>query len=810
MSGGKTQWVGSSVKRREDRRLLTGTGRFIDDLSLPNLYHAAILRSPFAHARVRRVDVHNALKMPGVVGILTGEDVAKMSQPFPVGVQRPPRYFAAAADKVRYVGEPVAVIVATDRYRAEDGAEAIEVEYEPLSVVVDPERALEPDAPVLHEEIGTNVAWHRSLQYGDVDRAFQEADCIVTERFVFPKYSSTPMETFGVVASFAAANGHLTIWSNFQGPFTMYSVVAKALNIPEQKIQFIVPPDIGGGFGIKTSMFPYLALIGLAAIKTGVTVKWIEDRFEHLLSSSSGTDRVSELAAAVKKDGTILGLRAKILDNVGAYIRAPEPGCILRPLGNFVGAYKIQSVAIDGYTVHTNKSMTGPNRGYGCQQHYFGLERLVDLIAAKVGLDPAEVRRRNFIQPGEFPYTTPTGGIYDSGDYPAALAKALEMGDYRRLREEQQRARKQGRLVGIGICTAVDPSVSNMGYVTVALDPQERSRPDYLPKSGALEAATVQIQPLGQVSVVLSTTPQGQGHETIAAQIVADELGISPEEVEVVEEFDTSRSVWSVSSGSYSSRFAAIGASAVALAARKVKEKLLRIAAYKLGAEVADVELWDRHVVVKGSPEQAISLKRIAGAVHWHPQDLPAGMEPGLQETAVFGFSQAGPPDTQDRINSSNTYGFIAEVVVVEVDPETGEPKILKYISVHDAGTIINPQLVEGQIYGGALHGIGGALYEELAYDGNGQLLTGTFVDYLCPTAAVAPKLDIGHVVSPSPFTVLGSKGCGESSSMTAPAAIANAVADALAPLGVRINELPLTPDRLWRLLQTAKGRESG
>jgi 2-furoyl-CoA dehydrogenase large subunit len=577
--------------------------------------------------------------------------------------------------------------------------------------------------------------------------------------------------------------------------------------LAENKLRFIVPPDIGGSFGIKTSIYPYIALIGLAAMRTGVPVKWIEDRREHLLASSSGTDRVAYRELAARRDGTVLGMRFRWFDNVGGYIRSPEPGCSFRPTGNFVGPYAFQHLEVEAAAVMTNKSLTGPNRGYACGHLYFETERMMDLLAARLGLDPAEVRRRNLIRPEQMPYRTPTGGLYDSGDYPAAFTKALELARYDELRREQRQARQAGRLFGIGLALAVDPSVSNMGYVATALDPQFRAKPEYLPKSGAVDAATLKVDPLGRVTAILGTTPQGQGHQTVVAQIVADELGLNPAEVTVVDEMDTFTRVWSISSGTYSSRFGSVGTSAVALAARKLKRKLCEYAAHLMALPADQVEYRDGAVRPRTGAGPVYTLKDLAGRIHWHTESLPEGMEPGLEATAVFGFREARAVDPEDRVNSSNTYGFIAEVMAVEVDPDTAAVKILRYVTVHDAGTIINPMIAEGQIYGGALHGLGGALYEELLYDDTGQCLTATFMDYLVPTAQEAPRIDIAHVVSPSPLTPLGSKGLGESSSMTVPAVIANAVSDALAPLGVSITELPMTPDRLWRLMRQARER---
>ncbi len=802
----ENSWIGRSVKRVEDARLLTGRGTFIDDHPpVANVYHAAIVRSPHAHARIKGYDLAAARAMEGVVGIITGADVAKACKPFGVGVTSPVHYFPAAIDKVRFVGEPVAVVVARDRYLAEDAADAVVVDYEPLPAVVDPERALEPDAPILHEAVGSNLAGHRRLVYGDPDRAFREAEVVIRERFKFPKYGSTPIETYGIIARWDALDGLLTVWSNFMGPFIMHPLVARVLGLPENRLRFIVPADIGGSFGIKSSLYPYIALMGLASLKTGVTVKWIEDRREHLLASSSGTDRIAYRELAARKDGTVLGMRYKWLDNVGGYVRSPEPGCSFRPTGNFVGPYRFQNLEVDASVVMTNKSLTGPNRGYACGHLYFETEGMMDRLAEKLGLDPAEVRRRNFIPADQLPYRTPTGGLYDSGDYPATFDRALEIAKYPELRRQQAAARAAGRYFGIGLAVAIDPSVSNMGYVATALDPQFRAKPEYLPKSGATESATVKIDPLGRVTMVISSTPQGQGHQTIVSQIVADELGLTPQDVTVVDEMDTFTRPWSISSGTYSSRFGSIGTSAVALAARKLKAKLVQYAAHLMEVDAASLEFRDGVVRSRTGKGASYSIKELAGRAHWNTESLPDGMEPMLQATAVFGFTEARAVDQQDRVNSSNTYGFIAEVMAVEVDPDTAAITIVKYVTVHDAGTIINPMIAEGQIYGGALHGLGGALFEEMAYDDSGQPLAGTFMDYLVPTASEAPEIEIDHVISPSPLTTLGSKGLGESSSMTVPAVIANAVTDALSPLGVKITELPMTPSTLWRLMADAR-----
>ena len=802
----RQKWVGKSYKRKEDMRLLVGQGKFVDDITLPNMKHAAILRSPYPHAWIRGIDTSEAEKLPGVRGILTGADVTGMSSPFVVGVPTPPKYYSCAVDKVRYVGEPVAVVVADTRYIAEDALDLIKVNYEPLPVVMGIEEAVEPGAPILHENIGSNVYSHRLMKYGDPDQAFAEADRVVKGKFLFPKYGATPIETYAVIASYNPFNEEFVIYNNYQGPFVNHAIVALALGIPENKMRWIVPSDIGGGFGTKTGLYPYIALIALAAKKTGMTVKWIEDRREHLLASASLTDRVTYMEAAVKKDGTILALKDKAMDNTGGYIRPPEPGCAYRSLGNHTGAYNIRNLDREVMVVATNKSLTAPCRGYTCQELYFSLERIMDMVAEELGMDPAEVRFKNFIQPDRFPYTTATGGIYESGNYQKAFQLALDMVDYKKWRQEQQNARREGRYIGIGMATIVDPSVTNISYVTTALTPEMRTRSH--PKSGSGDAVTIKMDPLGTVHVIASTNPQGQGHETVISQIVADELEIHPEDVTVSNVVDTHDRLYTITTGSYSSRFSSVGTTAIVHASRNLKEKILRIGAHLLKADPDCVELVDGKVRVKGS-DRALAVKHIAGTAHWNQAALPAGMDAGLFASSLWSMPTSKPVDEKDRVNASNTYGFCCEVIVLEIDPDTCEIKFHKWASVHDAGTILNPMIVEGQVMGSISQALGGALYEEFAYDESGQCLTASFQDYLCPTAMEVPKVDIAHIESPSPWTALGSRGVGESSCESVPAAIGNAVADALAPLGVAINELPLTPNKIWHLIQQAKAKKN-
>ncbi|MDQ0218704.1 xanthine dehydrogenase family protein molybdopterin-binding subunit [Peribacillus cavernae] len=796
--------IGNPLPRVEDARLLTGQGKYIDDLGTPgNTAQAAIVRSSYPHAYIQSIDITEALSVPGVKGVITGKDVQTYLNPFSVGVSTPVKYYPIAIDKVRYVGEPVAVVIAKNRYIAEDAAELVKVKYETLEPIVDIEKSIEEDAPILHENVGSNIANHRNFHYGNVDQAFNDADRIIKHKFNFPKYTATPIETYGIIAQYESSSDQYTIQANFHGPFIIQSVMAGALKIPSNRLRIIVPKDIGGSYGIKAGTFPYMVLCAVASRIIGCPVKWIEDRQEHLSASSSGTDRVTYIEAAVKEDGKVLGLKMKMIDNVGAYIRAPEPACLYRTHANSTGAYDIPNLMIDGYVVMTNKLPTGLIRGYGGQELYFPLERIMQMIAFDLGLDPAEVIQKNLIKAEQFPYHTASGGIYDSGDYEKAFHLALDTGKYQEFRQKQEEARRKGKIFGVGLACIVEPSGSNMGYITIALTPEERAAS--LPKSGASEAATISMDPMGSVNVRISTTPSGQGHETVAAQIVSDVLQIPTEQINVVAELDTSTSAWSIASGSYSSRFASLGSSAVYYAAHKVREKILKIAAHHLQVAEDDLTIENASIYSKADPSKKYSVKRAAGSAHWNPMSLPEGMEPGIYETYFYTAKKAEAPDENDLINSSVTYGFVADLVTVEIDPETGEVNILDYITIHDAGKLLNPLIVDGQIFGGLVHGLGGALYEELAYDEKGQFLTGSFMDYLVPTAPEIPNITIKHIESPSPVTPLGAKGLGEGNTMSAPVAIANAVSDALKPYQITIDSLPLSPNKIWNLLSEQK-----
>jgi 2-furoyl-CoA dehydrogenase large subunit len=722
-------------------------------------------------------------------------------------VKAPTPYYPTGTDKVRFVGEPVAVVVASDRYVAEDAAELVDVEYEPLPAVVRTDAALEPDAPRLHDQADSNVATDRTFAFGDVDDAFARAPHVVTGNYSFPRYSSTPMECYAVVADWrdGAAGPEVTAHANFHGPFSMAPVVAGALGIPTSSLRLVVPADIGGSFGIKSAVYPYIALMALASKHAGRPVRWTEDRLEHLVASSSGSDRLMAFEAAVDDDGVVSALRVDLIDNVGAYLRPPEPSTLYRCFGNITGAYRIDAVGIRARAVVTNKAPTGLNRGFGGQQLYFGLERLMDDIAADRGLDPADVRRRNMIHADAFPYATPSGGIYDSGDYHRALELALDNVGYERLRKEQAVARDKGEWMGIGIATIVDPSATNIGYVGLATPVQDRTAKRG--KSGSTEHVRVSVDMQGIVSVLLGTVPQGQGHATVARDLVAAHLGLPVEQVRPRVEMDTDSTPWTISSGSYSSRFAPLLTSALLEAADRIAETIKVAASVLLQVDPDSLELADGMVRVADDHERSVAFRHAAGLVHWDPGSLPDGFSARLYEEAAFTPPQSKAASRTDQINSSLCYGFVAEVVVVRIDPETLALSIENVSSVHDAGTVLNPTLLEGQVHGALAQAMGGAMFEEMTYSDSGQPTAGTFMDYLCPTSAESCfPLVSDHIETPSPLTRLGAKGSGEGSSMSLPVAIANAVADALAPEGIAINSLPLHGNVLHQLLTTTKG----
>jgi 2-furoyl-CoA dehydrogenase large subunit len=787
-----TRWCGQSIERVEDGALLTGRGRFIDDLGIRSgTLHAAILRSSHAHAKIRTIDAAAARKAQGVAAVITGADVRAVSASLVAGVRAPIECWPIAVDRVRYVGEPVAVVLAASRYLAEDALELVNVGYEPLPAIVDPLAALDSEHPALHEGLGSNIASERSFRYGDPEHAFARAAHRVSVTIRYPRNSCTPIETYGLVAEYDASEDTYDVLANFMGPFSLHAVMARALKVPGNRLRLRTPPDSGGSFGVKQGIFPYIVLMGVAARIAGRPVKWIEDRLEHLAASVSATNRCTTLEAAVDGDGRVRALAWDQLEDVGGHIRAPEPATLYRMHGNLTGAYDIRHVSVRNRVVLTNKTPTGLNRGFGGPQMYYALERLMQRVAVELKLDPIDVIRKNLVPSNAFPYRTATGATLDSGDYAKALETALSQGDFAELRERQQSARAQGRIYGIGLTAAVEPSVSNMGYITTVLTPEERRKTG--PKNGAQATATVSLDPLGGVSVHAASVPQGQGHRTVLAQIVADALGLKPSDIRVVADFDTAKDAWSIASGNYSSRFAAAVGGAAHLAAEKMKAKLARTAASQLNVAAQDIEFTGGRAHARGNPDNAIPFSRLAAASHWSP-GLVAEENQALRETVFWTPPELTPPTEKDEINSSLCHGFIFDFCGVEIDRVTGAVRIDKYVTMHDCGRVLHPGMVAGQITGGFAQALGAALYEEYAYSPDGAFLSGTFADYLLPTTTEVPTPLILHIETPSPYTPLGAKGVGEGNCMSTPVCLANAVADAL---GLASVDLPMTPAKL-------------
>jgi 2-furoyl-CoA dehydrogenase large subunit len=789
--------LGTSVVRKEDPALLSGRGRYADDLPVPaGTLHAHVVRSPHPHADIVRVDVADALAVDGVWAVITGDDVKKLSDPFLVALKAPVHQWSLAVSRVRYVGEPVALVVAESRYIAEDAAEKVAVEYAPVEAVVDPLKAREASAPLLHPNAKTNEISVREFHYGDTKSAFEKADRRVKLTVTFPRQSFTPMECYVVVAQHNPADDSYDVMANFQGPFSTHPVMARALRVAGPKMRLRIPPDSGGSFGIKLSVFPYVVLTALAAKVTGRPVKWVEDRAEHLVAASSGPNRVTEIEAAVTNDGRILGLKLDQLEDYGAFLRAPMPGPLYRMHGAVTGGYDIANCDVTNRVVLTNKMPASLIRGFGGPQLYLALERLVQRIAIELGLDHLDVIRRNLVPANKFPYRAAAGALYDSGDYPRAVETAVGGGRLADLKQRREAARAAGRKYGIGFAVVVEPAMSNMGYLSTLLTPEARDKAG--PKNGATSMVTVNIDPLGAVSVTADVTVQGQGHETVLSQIVADQLGLSPDDVDVTLEMDTAKDQWSIAAGTYSCRFTPGTAVAAHMAAGRMAEKLKGIGARQLNVMPDDVELADGKIRSKSNRDNALPFGRVAGTSHWSPVMLPEGMAPALSETGVWTPPELEPPSSDDRINTSLTYGFVFDMCGIEIDPITYQVRVDRYVSMHDAGKILNPLIADGQMRGAFAQGIATALYEEFVTNEEGAFLTGTFADYLVPTVSEIPPVEMLHQETPSPFTPLGAKGLAEGNCMSVPACIANAIADAL---GAKDVELPASPRRIHAMI---------
>jgi carbon-monoxide dehydrogenase large subunit len=787
---GQNGHVGRAMKRKEDPRMITGRGRYTEDINLPGMLHAAIVRSPEAHARIVSIDTSAAAERPGVVAVLTGEDMADdfdaglASVWSPPGVEvRKPDNWPLKRGEVKQVGDPVALVVAASRGVATDAAEEVIVEYEPMPAVVDAEKALEEGSPLVWESFGTNKTHDWGVSGGDIDAALAEADVTITKRFVNHRTSGAPIEPR---CSIGEPRGEgMTLYSTTQIPHIARFILGLVLGIPEDKLR-VVAPDVGGGFGAKLQVYPEEALVLALAKRLDRPVKWTETRSEHMTTSHHGRDQIDYVTLGAKRDGTVTGCKAEIIADLGAYMQLLTP--FIPTLGFPVmgGCYRWPAIDIKITGVFTNKMCTDAIRGAGRPEATYWVELAMNSLADELGMDRLELRRKNFIPKDEFPFQTALGIVYDSGDYHGTLDKLLQKFDVDAFRREQEELRGQGVYRGVGFSTWVE---------VCGLAPSRAVGPQGVGLYAAFyESANVRVTPTGSAIVYSGTSPHGQGIDTSFAQIAADILGIDPDNVTVLHG-DTDQGAWGWNT--YGSRSLAVGGEALARAARKVQDKAKRICAAMLEAAPEDIELADGKYQVRGSPDKSMTMADIAGAAHIPPQELPADIEPGLEESSFY--------DPENFV-----FPFGAHACVVEVDAETGKVSVVRYVAVDDCGPAINPMLIDGQIHGGIVHAIGQALYEQVVYDEDGQLVTGTFVDYALPTAAEVPSFETDRTETPSPVNSLGVKGIGEAGTIAATPAVAAAVLDALAPLGVKELDMPMTPMRVWEAIQAAQGSPAG
>ena len=773
-NGDAAKWVGQRFKRKEDPRLIQGISHYADDLRLPGMLLAAFVRSPHANAKIASINIDAARSAPGVVAVYTAADTKNLGVVPCAGALpdlKVPRHPVLAEDRVRYVGEPVAMVVADDLYHARDAAELIEVDYDPLPAVVDPEKALISRTSFVHESLRSNQAFTHQLKNGDIDAAFKKAERVVKARFVNQRLAPVAMETRGVVAQYLPGEQTMTVWSSTQIPHLLKTQVALMLGVPETLVR-VVTPEVGGGFGSKLNVYREEALVPFAAMKLGRPVKWSESRRENIAATIHGRDQINYVEMALKKDGTILALRARIIADIGAYHQLLTP--IIPTLTALLisGCYKMQAVQCDVIGVFTNKMATDAYRGAGRPEATYIIERIVDIAARELNLDPAEIRRKNFPKPKEYPFATPTGILYDSGNYETAMKKALDLAGYAKLRARQKDGWKQGKYYGVGLSTYVE--ICAMGPSTAM-------------PAGGWESGTVRVEPTGKVTVLTGASPHGQGQETTFAQIVADIFSITPDDVNIVHG-DTAAVPYGI--GTFGSRATAVGGTAMYIAAQKVKTKMAAIAAHLLG-EKADTMVFGSGRVGLKNGKKSLAFGEVVGAAYV-ARNLPPGVEPGLEATHFF------EP-------SNFTFPFGTHVVSCEVDAATGEIKIEKYVAVDDCGNVINPLLVEGQIHGGIVQGVSQALFEELIYNEDGQLVTGTLMDYSMPKAAQVPEFILERTCTPSPVNPMGVKGVGEAGTIGSTPAVVNAVCDALRPLGITHIDMPLKPEKVWRAIQNAK-----
>ncbi|OFW01271.1 MAG: carbon monoxide dehydrogenase [Acidobacteria bacterium RIFCSPLOWO2_02_FULL_68_18] len=768
----KVGYVGRAMKRVEDPRLLKGLATYVDDLRLPGMLHAVVVRSPHAHARVRRVDGAAARALAGVAGVFSGADLNAHCGTVPCAASMPdlkaPKHTVLASDRVYFVGHPVAVVVAATPYAAVDAAEAVQVEYEPLPVVVDAEKALEKGSPLTHPDLGTNVAFTWHLAGGDIDAAFKNADRVVRQRMYHQRLTPMAIEPRGCVASFDRGSGTLTLWTSTQIPHLVRTLLPGMIGIAENKLR-VVAPEVGGGFGSKLNLYVEEAICSYLAMRLGAPVKWIERRRENAAATIHGRDQIGDYEVAVSNDGTILGLRNRTIADLGSYLQLLTPAIPTLTGLVLTGSYKIPAVRMDVIGVYTHKMAADAYRGAGRPEATYLIERLMDLVAGETGQDPIELRRRHFPKPQEFPFPTATGLTYDSGDYDAALRKAMELARWDELVGRREARRRDGGLFGIGVSTYVE--ICGMG-------------PSKAMMAGGWEWGCVRIEMSAKVTVITGATPHGQGQETSFAQIAADRLGVPIDDI-VVLHGDTS--IAHYGRDTYGSRATAVGGGALVMCIDRVVDKAKRLAAHLLGARPEQVEFQEGRFSLKGGAGRDLGWTDLA-AEAYVAKNLPAGFEPGLEASAFF------EPE-------NFTFPFGTHICAVDLDRETGKVTIVKYVAVDDCGNQMNPLLIEGQLQGGIAQSIGQALFERTVYDENGQLLTGEFTDYALPRAEDIPEYAMGATVTPTTANPLGVKGVGEAGTIGATPAIANAVIDALRPLGVKHLDMPLTPEKIWRAI---------
>jgi aerobic carbon-monoxide dehydrogenase large subunit len=779
--------MGTRYARREDAPILTGEARYVDDLQAPGALHIEVVRSPHAHARVTSIDGSGALAMPGVVAVFTGPDLAgEWAGPMPcawpvVEDMKSPPHFPLTQDKARYVGDGVAVVVAQSRIAAKDAAEAVVVEYEVLPAVTDLEQSLS-DQVVINEDLGTNLAyvWELKPDEANVEAAFSSAAHVVKERYVQQRLIPSPMEPRGVLVIPEPFGGDYTIYTATQIPHILKVMLALGLGISETKLR-VVAPAVGGGFGCKLNVYAEELLCVALARKLKKPVRWTEERTENTRATIQGRGQIQDMELAADENGRVTAVRVNLLADMGAYMQLVTPGIPLLGAFLYPGVYDVPAYSFTCKSVFTTMTPTDAYRGAGRPEATYAIERAMDTLARKVGVDPTEIRRRNFIPADAFPYNSVGGLTFDSGNYEGALDKALELAGYEQLRKEQEARRDSGatKHLGVGLSS----------YFEMCGLAPSRALGALKYGAGGWEAASVQLLPTGKVQVTTGSSPHGQGHETTWSQIVADRIGIDPDDVDVLHS-DTAISPLGMDT--YGSRSLAVGGTAVALATDKVIDKARTIAAHQLEVSEDDLEFANGVFSVKGTPDKAIPIQGIAFA-SFTGHNLPDGMEPNLRAEASF-----DPPNF--------VFPFGTHICVVEVDEETGKVDMLKYVAVDDCGNQVNPMIVEGQIHGGIVQGVAQALFEEASYDEDGNLLTSTLADYLVPSAAEMPSFDLDHTVTPTPTNPLGVKGIGEAGTIAAAPAVINAIVDALSPLGVTDMRMPASPQRVWSTIQQAKG----